>query len=617
MARVSLNCTCGWNFFVPGTTPGHEVSCPSCAQPVRIPGRKPGAAVPQSAGEIALEIQRKQSRVKMMIGGAVAAVVIVAVAAALMTGGSPPPEEESPADKRGGSLTGLGSGGPSRAPNRPALQPVEAPPLPPPPPALYTAGQIDEFKREIFANIWLINMRAIISECMRFRDQTNEWAQLQADIALHEAKIKHNLAELAKVGEKVQIEDYFAQGDRITGFAQRDFATITPAERARILNTWVLNWTAGAALEQVFVLRGEKTLKMFLQFPENTKELLMLVRHPGLLAETAAPSEVTTELTVIPSELLKSIDAGFAALPPGYRSFLIPADRKRLEDLTAAKQGSTDDVEWLKSRILTESLQSFQREAEMIRQQIPAIEPKLKENQSADKIIYKNGTVLNGQILQKTETEVKFKTRYGGATIPISEILRIEEGKGAGVEFPPQYAKAKGDLKQLVPLFAWCSDRNLKLEKELVAYNILTLDPTHEKARVAVAMTRPVIGAASAPPPPSRFVVGDSTKAQAVERTIDVIAGDVTSRIQVFNDVVVEMRRRTESLTTTELPVAPSFAAKGVAVMKNPLTFDAKKLAVPDAVEIGTWWSQLAADERRQFAKYYGLWCAFERGRGK
>src|SRR5436190_17066459 len=129
-------------------------------------------------------------------------------------------------------------------------------------------------------------------------------------------------------------------------------------------------------------------------------------------------------------------------------------------------------------------------------------------------------------------------------------------------------------------------------------------------------MTRPVIGGASAPPP-TKSGVPDSTKAQAVERTIEVIANDVTSRVQIFTDVVLEMRRRTESLTTTELPVAPSFAAKGVAVMKNPLTFDAKRLPVPDAVEIGTWWSQLPADERRQFAKFYGIWCAFERGRSK
>ena len=43
MARLSLNCSCGWNFFLPSTTPGHEVACPSCGQNVRVPGRKRAA----------------------------------------------------------------------------------------------------------------------------------------------------------------------------------------------------------------------------------------------------------------------------------------------------------------------------------------------------------------------------------------------------------------------------------------------------------------------------------------------------------------------------------------------------------------------------------------------
>src|SRR5579862_1638228 len=102
MARLSLNCSCGWNFFIPGTTPGHEVTCPSCNQNVRIPGRKPGQATPQSAGEIALEVNRRQSRIKMIIGAAVAGF--------FMMGGKSSPEEESGTSKgRDPGLTGLDS----------------------------------------------------------------------------------------------------------------------------------------------------------------------------------------------------------------------------------------------------------------------------------------------------------------------------------------------------------------------------------------------------------------------------------------------------------------------------------------------------------------------------
>jgi hypothetical protein len=93
MARISLNCSCGWNFFIPGSTPGHEVNCPSCAQTVRIPGRKPGKdGTPMTAGDIAYEVQRKQSLVKMMVGGGIVAVIAIIVII-VMSMGSKPPED--------------------------------------------------------------------------------------------------------------------------------------------------------------------------------------------------------------------------------------------------------------------------------------------------------------------------------------------------------------------------------------------------------------------------------------------------------------------------------------------------------------------------------------------
>jgi len=622
MARLSLNCSCGWNFFIPGTTPGHEVTCPSCNQNVRIPGRKPGDSVPQTAGEIALAVQRKQARVKMIIGATLAAVIALGVVGYLVLGGKSSSEEDAAQlDRKDKGLTGLGSGGTSGAKNpfRPTA-PAEAdlPPPPPAPPPLYTAAQIQELKHGVFANVWLINMSSVISECLRFRNLTNEWAQMQADVARYEGVIKHHLGELAKVGEKVVLEPYLAQGDQILGFAQRDFTTMKPGEAATVLNIWVNNWRAGSALEQVILSRGDKKMTIYMEFPEDTRELLTLVRHPALMVEGNPGNGVVTEMVAIPADVLKSIDASFSALPPGYRTYLIPADRKRLEDLTASKRGGSDDVDWLKGRILNESIPTFQREAEQVRSQILVLEPKLKENAATDVIIRKNGTKVEGQIVETTETHVKIKTRFGAASIPKEEIAKTEKGKGSATEFPVRYAEAKGNLEKLAPLLAWCTDKSLKLEKEFVAYNMLTLDASNEKARTAVGLTRPVIGAGAAPPPPPKITYGDtSSKTQAVERMVEIIANDVTSRNQVFADVIQEMRRRTDSVTTAELPIAPEKAAKGVSMIQNPLTFEPSKLTVPQAVEVGTWWSQLSAEERRQFAKYYGLWCAVMRSRSK
>jgi hypothetical protein len=621
MARLSLNCSCGWNFFIPGTTAGHEVTCPSCNQNVRIPGRKPGQATPQSAGEIALEVNRRQSRIKMIIGAGVAGVLALAVAGFFMMGGKSSPEEDSATSKsRDPGLTGLdslGTNGTRGSGRKPPVEPPELPALPPAPPPLYTAAQVQELKHSVFANVWLINMSTVISECCRFRNLTAEWAQLEADVAIYEGRIKHALGELAKVGEKVVLEPYLAQNDQILGFAQRDFTTMKPGEAAAVLNTWVNNWRSGSALEQVNLSRGDKRMTIYMEFPEDTKELLTLVRHPALMVEGNPGSGFVGEIVAIPAEVLESIQASFAALPPGYRSYLVPTDRKRLEELTAAKRGSSDDLDWLKTRVLGESLPSFQREAEQIRSQILTLEPKLKENAATDVIIRKNGTKVEGQIGETTETAVKIKTRFGAASIPKEEIARIEKGKGSATEYPARYAEAKDNLDKLAPLLAWCTEKGLKLEKEYVAYKILLLDASNEKARIAVGLSRPVISAGGPlPPPPPKSASGEPpSKLQAVDHTVEIIANDVTSRNLVFADVIQEMRRRTEGLTASELPIAPDRAAKGVSVIQNPLSFEPSKLTVPQAVEIGTWWSQMSTEERRQFAKYYGLWCSVMRGR--
>jgi hypothetical protein len=173
-------------------------------------------------------------------------------------------------------------------------------------------------------------------------------------------------------------------------------------------------------------------------------------------------------------------------------------------------------------------------------------------------------------------------------------VARIERGTGAATEFPQRYAHARGDVEKLVALLAWCLEKNLKLEKEFVACNLLTLDASNERARSAAGLTP--------------FVL------PAIEKTIEVVASDVISRTQVFADVVGEMRRRTVGLAATGLPPAPAKFARCVGRIQNPLTFDPERMPVPDAAEIETWWRELSVVERRDFARYYGLWCAFVRG---
>lgn len=616
MARIALNCSCGWNFFIPGSTPGHEVNCPSCAQTVRIPGRKPGQDVPLTAGAIAAEKQRQQKMIRLIIVGGIAVVIVAGIILAFSLGGSAPVDagagagvvkEKDPfaISTKPGKSTGSAGGGAGS---------IDLPPPPPPTPPLYTSAQVQELRHGVYSGVWMINMTTLISECMRFRNLTNEWAQLQADVANHDTKIKYNLGELAKVGEKVALESYLAQGDQILGFAQRDFTAMKPGEAAQVLNLWINNWRAGPALEQVNIQRGEKRMTLYLEFPEETKELLSLIRYPALQMEGTPDSGVVTALVAIPADLLRDVNGGFDALPPGYRSYLNPSDRKKLEELIKSKKGSSDDIDWLKTRIRDEAIPSFQREADTIRSKVLELEPKLKENVASDVIYRKAGSKVEGQIVQETPEYVKVRGRGITVSIPRDEIQKIEKGKGAATEFPGRFAAAKGNLEKLADLLAWCTEKALRLEKEYVAYNILTLDASNDKARTAVGLGRPSMTPGQAAPPPKYPSIEGTARIDNIDRAVEVIATDVTSRIQVFGDVVTEMRRRTESLTTSVPPMTPDKSVKGAAVIGNPLNFKPSELTVPTALEIGSWWSTLSPEDRRQFAKYFGLWCAYTRG---
>jgi hypothetical protein len=606
MARLNLTCACGWNFFLPSSTTGHQVSCPSCGEFVPIPGRKPGEDVPQSAGALAARIQRKQSLLKAVILGGIVAAVAIAAAVTLSMRGRPATEDDS------------GVGAPTATP-RPAPRATpppaptgDVPPIPASPPPLFTGAQILEMRRNVYANVWLLNMTAILSECARLRGLTNEWAQFQADIAIYETRMKHNLVELAKVGEKVVVETYMAQGDQILRFAQKDLTTMKGPDAAQVIAVWASNWTPGVALEKVDLLRGGTGMTLYLQFPETSTELLTLLRHPAIQPGTSAEAAPAETMMALPAELLKDVNDRFSALPKGYRSLLLPVDRQRLDDLAASRKGSAEDVDWIKTRILAESVPSFQREAELVRSKILELEPKLKESAATDMIIRKNGTKVEGQIVEVTNTFVRIKSRFGSVPIPQEEIAKIEKGKGSAAEFPGKYAEAKDSVDKLATLLAWCVEKNLKVEKEYVAYSILAIDASHEKARTAVGLSRPVIGTLSPKPTGTEEAPRPSP---GVEKEVELIAAEVTSTLPAFTDVINEMRRRTGKMTAAQLPIVPDKASKGLGFIQNPLTFDPSKLPATSLAEIGTWWSGLALEDRKQFAAYYGLWCAVYRAK--
>jgi len=284
MARIALTCGCGWNFFIPGSTPEHEVTCPSCSQPVAIPGRRPGE-VPLTPGGIAARLQQRAAIVRaalMLVG-----IAVFGGAALLALKGAPPVEAPPP---------------PAKAEPRPARGLTSLPPLPPsgPLPATPSGAQIARLRRRVVENVDELNMTAIVSECLRLRNLAREWSQMQATVAALAKQIKDDQAELAAAKQQVALGPTFAEGDRIVAFGSRDFSLLRRSDAAKVLHEWLKAWRAGGAMEQVQVLREDRPVTLTVQFLEETKELLRLARHPSLqldvLQETPVLSAVISEM---------------------------------------------------------------------------------------------------------------------------------------------------------------------------------------------------------------------------------------------------------------------------------------------------------------------------------
>jgi hypothetical protein len=388
MARIALTCGCGWTFFIQSSTPGLETACPSCNQPVPIPGRKPGMEVPLTPGELAAKIQRRAGAVRTLVLLGLAG----AAAGAFFVWRESRPYVEEPEPPAKSRMD-------TPRPARPSIV------LDTPPPALAPPGRpIAELRHRAHENLWMVNMASVLSECLRYRNLAREWSLMQADVAVYEGRLQADLKDLAAAGEVLPLGARLAEGDKIVGLGEKDLTGLPRTESAQILHRWMAGWRAGKELTQVHVLREDRRMTFYLQFPEETKDLLLLVRHPSL------------------------------QLPP-----------------------------------------------------LPDRDPRLAE-------------------------------------------------------------------------------------------------PTVQ---------------AAAP--------------DQVDRAVDTIARDVLSHTDVFADVVVEMRQRTDSLRISIVPVWPDESARGIAMIDHPLTFRPSEMSVGASVEIGKWWGLLSKEDRIAFAKYFGLWCAHAR----
>ncbi len=627
MARISLNCKCGWNYFIPESAQGFETPCPNCGEPVRIPGRRPGQQV-LPPGQLASRKVRQQRMIVLLIGAFAGIVVLgIILVVVLSSGGSSSPDPENPMGQRptyGNSAFDqpkpLPRAGSSAAPS---ADPAPAVPRSPAGGPVGNEAEIARLKRETDQAILMLNAGGVTAEVLRLRGCTAAYEQLQSRLIGHESTVQGNLAKIAAGGERHAIEPHMLAGDKIVGFAQRDVASMRPHEAAAFLDGWLKSFATGQ-LEQVTVQRGQERLTLYFFFKEQTRELLELVRLPGVVqpdapppTETlpgAPPGDPSRVASDIPDPLIKQINGGFAALPAGYRQLVSEEDRARLDGLFKAKRGTAEDIDFLARRIREQHLARFEQEHAMVKGKIAELDAKAREQTSVDTVTFKDGRKVQGKIEEETEEFVRIKSRLGSIKIPRADVQRLERGTGAGVQFPERYKQAQGKLDALLALMAWCKENNLRPEADLCAWQVLLQDPLSDKARQQVSLPRPAAGPPPpVPPRPALPAPSGSPENDAVARAVDAIATEVSQKHLMLQDVVSEMRRLTDGFRYN-LPLAPpEKSQRGVALITNPLTFSLIDLTGPAATQMGGWWGNLGAEDRREFARFFGLWCAYAR----
>lgn len=486
MARLSLTCRCGWHFFISDTTQSWEVACPSCGDGVPVPGRQKREGGAVSAGQIARE---KASQKKTLAMLAMGLVLIVAVVGFLLLSGS---GEEPPTSDPVRTYVGAK---PPPGPQTPLKVDVVQNPTPvkPLPPSEQPGGLLVEEgpppKQEIDRLVSQLNMAGIVSEILRHRGSVEEYEKVQKQMVEYERRIDYNLERLADRGERHAVPAHMRPGDRLAWFADRDLSASKTSEAAGHLEGWLRLFHAGA-MGKATLLRGGETVEVIMFFQEKTKELVLLAGVVGIVpGETSAPSGEA--MVKIPEEVARPLHEKLAALQ-GYRPYMTPGDRERLDGVLRAGKGLSEDIDFLRARILGEVLPVFEQDMAAIRARLAELEPKAMEVLVADVVFCKDGRRLEGRVEKQTEESIQLRGRLGSLRLTFADdILRIEKGKGSGVEFPERYKAAKGKLDPLHALLAWCKEKNLPPQREFVAHEILSLAPATDKIRAELKLPKP------------------------------------------------------------------------------------------------------------------------------
>jgi hypothetical protein len=370
-------------------------------------------------------------------------------------------------------------------PKPPAPPPVEAP-QPPPPKDPAREAQLDRLTGRF-------NAAFVAATVLLHRRRTTELAELRRELAAWELE----LAQAER--ESGSARGRFQAGDDLVMFAGSTLDRQNPVEFTDVLFEWLRSSTSHR--EPVMVRRAGVATPLIVHFGSRTPDFVALALRAGARIEPppAPPSKPESALPTpppaaeveraLPADLLARAKSELAALPPHYRKSLPAEDVKRLEALLAAGRGKSVDEDFLRSRILEDLFRRAREEYGEIAARVASLEEQLLDARSVDVVHFKDGRTLEGVVEQETPDSVRLRSRYGAVNLPLSEVARVEKGKGGSAEFAGRYRAAVGKPDELLALAAWCRERNFGLGRELSCAAALKIDPGNEKAWAELGQT--------------------------------------------------------------------------------------------------------------------------------
>lgn len=106
---------------------------------------------------------------------------------------------------------------------------------------------------------------------------------------------------------------------------------------------------------------------------------------------------------------------------------------------------------------------------------------------SADEVFLKSGGQLSGRVVNRTATQIEVDIGAGHITVPVSQVVKIEEGRSALHEYQDRAAAlGPNDAAGWVALGDWASARGLGTQAREAYTKALALAPDDPRANTAL-----------------------------------------------------------------------------------------------------------------------------------